>query len=60
MTLAEKEKIREAQRAYNRGYYQKNKKTILERNKKWREDNPDKVQEANKNYWLRKSEELQN
>lgn len=57
LTSAE-EKIRDAQRLYNRDYYRRNRKRILERNKKWRQDNPEKVKEANHNYWQRRAEEL--
>ena len=54
---AEEELIREAQRKYRSAYYKKNKKRILENNKKWNKENPERIKEINRNYWLRKAEE---
>lgn len=58
LTPAEEEKIREAQRAYHKEYYKKNKKKILDSHKKWRAENPEKIKENNRNYWLRKAEKM--
>lgn len=47
-----------ARREYNRKWYKKNRKEILEYHKKWREENPDKVKAHQENYWMRKGEEM--
>lgn len=59
LTPAEEEKFREAQRLYNKQYYEKNRKTILARKKKWRKENPEKVKESIQKHWLRKAEQEQ-
>lgn len=54
---AEEELIREAQRQYQSEYYKKNRKKIIERSKKWNEENSEKRREINRNYWLRKAKQ---
>ena len=58
VTPAEEELIRDAQRNYHAEYYKKNKKRILERNKKWNQENVEKRKEINRNYWLRKAKQM--
>lgn len=54
---AEEELIREAQRQYQSEYYKNNRKKIIERSKKWNEENAEKRKEINRNYWLRKAKQ---
>lgn len=49
------EEIREAQRNYNREYYEKNRNKIRERQQQWRKENPDKVKEYNRRLWTKKA-----
>lgn len=53
----EEELIRDAKRAYHREYRKKNRKRILEQQKQWRADNPDKVAAINHRYWVNKAKE---
>lgn len=54
--MTEEEKIREAKNAYHREYRKKNRKRIRENQKKWREENSAKINEYNRNYWLKKAQ----
>ena len=51
------EELKEAQRNYNREYYQKNRDKIRERQQQWRNANPNKVKEYNRNTWIKKAKE---
>lgn len=48
----------EAKRAYHREYYRKNRKELLEKRKKWVENNRDKVAATNKRYWEKRAAAL--
>ena len=52
--------LKELQRAYNRDYYQRNRERIRARQQQWRKENPDKVQEYNRNTWINRAKEQQN
>lgn len=49
----------EKQRMYHREYYRKNRKSINARQQEWRAENPDKVKQYNRNYWLKRAVESQ-
>lgn len=49
--------IREEKNAYMREYRKKNRKKIAAYEKKWRDENPEKVAQANQRHWLKKAEE---
>lgn len=49
------EQAKEARREYQRNYYGKNKKKILDYQKRWRAENPDKVKQYLDNYWEKKA-----
>lgn len=42
-----------------RKYYEKNKEKVLDKNKKWRKENPDKVAVINERYHLKQTGELE-
>lgn len=52
------EAAKEARKAYNKAYYEKNKERIRAYHKKWRDDNPGKYKEYNEAMWTRKAEQL--
>lgn len=56
--MTDEEMIREARNTYYREYRKKNKKKIAEQQKRWREQNPEKVKESNRDYWLRRAEKM--
>ena len=49
-----REKNREILREKKRRYYERNKEKVMESNNRWRKDNIDKVQFANRKYYQRK------
>jgi hypothetical protein len=46
------------QPTYWTNYYQKNRELCLVRNKKWRQDNIDKIRAGYKSYWERKGVDI--
>lgn len=56
--MTDEERIKAAKRLEAAEWRKKNKKKIAEYHRKWTQDNPEKVKEHQKNYWLRKADEL--
>lgn len=55
--MTTEERALEERRAYQREYYRRNRKRMVEQQRKWREDNPEKVSQYNRNYWLKRAAE---
>lgn len=52
------DKLKEIKRAYYKKYRDANKDKINKRQREWRRNNKDKVQEYNTQYWLRQLNKL--
>lgn len=47
-------------RDYNNQYREANKEQIKKRQNEWRQKNKDRVKQYNKNYWIKKAQQLSN
>lgn len=50
------QKAKELQKEYFREYREKNHEKLLEYNRAWRKNNPQKVRDNTSSYWIRKAE----
>ncbi|WP_218970645.1 hypothetical protein [Alkalihalobacterium alkalinitrilicum] len=49
----------EVRKEYMREYRKQNRERIRQKQREWRENNPDKVKEIYERFWMRKAKELQ-
>lgn len=54
------QKAVQIRREYNNKYREANKEHINKRQNEWRQKNKDKVKQYNKNYWIKKAQQLSN
>ena len=54
------QKAVQIRREYNNKYREANKEQINKRQNEWRQKNKDKVKQYNKNYWIKKAQQLSN